>query len=430
MTNGKRNVTNTAAASVVAGLFAAGCLAGDGTTGTGTSDDPIVGGEDWDIELSPWQVALTTDSFGAFCGGSVLTEDWILTAAHCVTRFSEDDPALGILAGVTRVDNDEGDDAQVRGVSEIAIHPDYQSASSGFDIALLRLEEPLELSSSTVSPIAPVTPDDRDAGVQDPGEMASVTGWGATSQGGPTADILQYVEVPIVTHEELEAAYGDVPESQIGAGYLGEGGKDACQGDSGGPLTVRSDDGDEELLAGIVSWGRGCAQADYPGVYEGVEDHYDWIRERVPADDDGDSGDGDGDDGDDGDNGDGDNGDGDNGESWGASDEPNLETVDGGDACTSITVDDSGDASTARVSLEGQHDWRSDLRATLEHDGHSEEVFSTGTFGFGSGSFSLADEDVGGFAGDAQGEWTLCIEDTTTMGDEGVLESWSIEGDS
>ncbi len=114
---------------------------------------------------------------------------------------------------------------------------------------------------------------------------------------------------------------------------------------------------------------------------------------------------------------------------WSASDEPDLATEDGGEVCTSVNVSGSGDASTARVSLEGRHDWRADLRATLSHGGNTEEVFSTGTFDVGAGSFSLTNESVSGFSGDAQGEWTLCIEDTTVFNDTGVLESWSVEGD-
>ncbi len=114
---------------------------------------------------------------------------------------------------------------------------------------------------------------------------------------------------------------------------------------------------------------------------------------------------------------------------WSASDEPNLATEDGGEVCTSVNVSGSGDASTVRVSLEGRHDWRYDLRATLSHGGTTSEVFDVGTFDYGAGSFSVTDESVEGFDGDAQGEWTLCVEDTTVFNDTGVLESWSVSGE-
>jgi Zn-dependent metalloprotease/subtilisin-like proprotein convertase family protein len=114
------------------------------------------------------------------------------------------------------------------------------------------------------------------------------------------------------------------------------------------------------------------------------------------------------------------------GAGWSGSAAPNMPTVDNGTACTSLTVTDSGDASDAFVDLQGTHDWRSILRATLEHDGVVQTVFETGTFPTGYGTFTLADQTVPGFGGDAAGTWTLCVVDTDGYGDTGVLGTWSV----
>ncbi len=111
---------------------------------------------------------------------------------------------------------------------------------------------------------------------------------------------------------------------------------------------------------------------------------------------------------------------------WSASDSPNLAIVDNGTACTSVTVGQTGNAAEANVDLAGIHDWRSILRATLEHNGTTQTVFDTGTFPRNAGSFSLTNQAVAGFSGDAAGTWTLCIIDTDAFGDTGTLETWAV----
>lgn len=111
---------------------------------------------------------------------------------------------------------------------------------------------------------------------------------------------------------------------------------------------------------------------------------------------------------------------------WSASDAPDLATVDNGTVCTSVSVSQDGDAADVHVDLMGQHDWRSILRATLEHGGITQTVFDTGTFPYGAGQFSLSNQAVAGFAGSAQGDWTLCITDTDAYGDTGVLQTWGV----
>ncbi|TVQ28289.1 MAG: peptidase S1 [Wenzhouxiangella sp.] len=240
------------------------------------STERIVGGEDADIEDYPWQVALLDNNDAQECGGSILNERWILTAAHCF-----DTSVPKIRAGVT----DWREPGQTIIVARSIPHPDYDPTTEENDIALLELEAALDLSGARARPIPIMTATQAAAGLQNPGVEAIVTGWGATSEGGVGSNILQVATVPIVSNEDANQAYdqifppGSVTEAMLAAGYLGEGNIDACQGDSGGPLVVP--DGDAFRLAGVVSWGEGCARPEFPGIYARVSHFENWITETI-----------------------------------------------------------------------------------------------------------------------------------------------------
>ena len=248
---------------------------------------PIVGGTDVDVAEAPWQVSvqLTISSTFHLCGGSVLNEYWVLTAAHCVTTGWVD--RLSIRAGISRLSDTEG---QFRDVDAIFIHPDWDAGDLLYDAALLHLSTPLDLTTDTVTPISlspPVSLNaDGDAdGDTAPGTMASVTGWGLLEEAGESPDQLQKVSLPIVSHADAVAAYPDqvVNDSHIVAGFVGEAGKAACQGDSGGALVVPSLSTGQPLMAGIVSWGIGCARSEFPGVYARVSMISEWVAQRMAA---------------------------------------------------------------------------------------------------------------------------------------------------
>jgi len=164
---------------------------------------------------------------------------------------------------------DEGNEQTVV-LSKIIQHEDYNGFTISNDISLLKLSQPLSFNDNV-----------RAIDIPAQGHAASgdciVSGWGTTSEGGSTPSVLQKVSVPIVSDAECRDAYGqsDIEDSMICAG-VPEGGKDSCQGDSGGPLAC-SDTG-STYLAGIVSWGYGCARPGYPGVYAEVSYHVDWIK--------------------------------------------------------------------------------------------------------------------------------------------------------
>jgi secreted trypsin-like serine protease len=237
----------------------------------------IVGGTATTISANPWQVSLQDSTGFHFCGGSVLNANWILTAQHCVNNGSGtlSKPAR-VEAGTTTISGS----GQVRSVAEVIAYPGYVDASKGKDVALLRLSTPLDLSGANVKAIPLVTAADASAGVTNTGVVVRVTGWGTLSSSGSSPDTLQTVDVNIVSNSSAQTSY---PQETITADQLAAAapGKDSCQGDSGGPLTALK--GTTRVLAGVVSWGYGCADSRYPGMYSRVSSFESWITPKISA---------------------------------------------------------------------------------------------------------------------------------------------------
>lgn len=262
------------------------------STGLGvfkSASPQIIGGREADPGAWPWQVALLNSEvddgyYAQFCGGSLLAPNWVLTAAHCVSdRFTGvvvDPSTIDVAVGRHVLSSDAG---QRIATLQIVRHPNYDSRTTDSDVALLRLAE-AAVYTTTVAPVTPLSP--TLASLAAPAVEATVTGWGArnASGGDPNyADALYQVSVPIMEQSTCSVAYdavlgpGSITDNMICAG-LEEGGRDSCFGDSGGPLVVPDGD-DGWLQAGIVSWGIGCAQPGYPGVYTRVTQFYDWVEE-------------------------------------------------------------------------------------------------------------------------------------------------------
>ncbi|XP_076644950.1 trypsin-7 [Halictus rubicundus] len=225
----------------------------------------IVGGHPASIDDHPYQVSLRYNNRHV-CGGAIISEEWVVTAAHCVQRAFT--PLISIKAGTSNL----REDGIVVGAREIITHEMYDPRTSDYDIALIRLKKPLEYGGR-VRPIllAPVA-DHYQAGTK-----AVVTGWGVLKSNGQLANQLRKVEVPLVSNAECAELYGIRPITtrMICAGYVNLGGRDACQGDSGGPMVQHGN------LIGIVSWGFGCARPFYPGVYTRVTVLRSWITEKT-----------------------------------------------------------------------------------------------------------------------------------------------------
>src|SRR5215469_5437713 len=214
----------------------------------------IVGGTDTKIEDHPWQVALSVpwpDGSSSFCGGSLIQDRWVLTAAHCFPSKQPVSPRM--KTGVT--DRETGTWIET---SKVFVHEGYDGHTHENDIALIKLKGNV---AGEVIPLAQGGEELR------PCQMLEITGWGTTAENGAAAAILQKAEVPLVDNGMCNAgdAYnGEIKPGMMCAGYR-EGGIDSCQGDSGGPLVLRGKDG--PVLAGVVSWGEGCARKLRYGVY-------------------------------------------------------------------------------------------------------------------------------------------------------------------
>lgn len=253
---------------------------------TRPSEGPaIVGGREADPGEWPWQVALIRSGgdpyWDQFCGGSLIAPLWVVTAAHCAAEDSAAD--IQVLAGIH--DLQSLDSGYVNfDVKRIIVHPAYEQLNEyDSDIALLELASPAPFRAAGPDqlPIAGIAPVAEGIGSL-AGVESSVTGWGNRSGHGIDYPArLHEVEVPIWAQEACEAAYpAGVTANMLCAG-LPEGGKDSCQGDSGGPLVVYDAEQAQWQLAGITSWGFGCAEPGLPGVYTRVERFTGWIADVV-----------------------------------------------------------------------------------------------------------------------------------------------------
>jgi trypsin len=226
----------------------------------------IVGGQPTQIKLHPWQMAITTSS--AFCGGSLITERWILTAAHCVADRAAATSGMKAKAGTT----DYRKGASWLNVDRVVVHPGYNPKSFENDLALIKLSAGSSGTPIALAAISLVLPK------QQPLE---VTGWGATREGGAGTVTLMKAIVPSVelaTCNNPEAYNGRIKDGMLCAGRA-QGGADSCQGDSGGPLVWRTSEG--PVLVGVVSFGEGCARRLRYGVYTRVSFYRDWIDQTL-----------------------------------------------------------------------------------------------------------------------------------------------------
>ncbi|WP_084736148.1 serine protease [Cystobacter ferrugineus] len=243
------------------------------------SEQEIVGGTNATIAANPWQVSLQDSSGSHFCGGSVLNENWILTAQHCVSENGTISKPAQVAAGSTTLKGMRSS-GQIRPVAEVIVYPGYVDVNQGKDVALLRLAAPLDLSGANVKAIPLATAADEAAGITNAGVVARVTGWGALASSGPmySPDTLQTVDVRLLSNSSAQSSY---PEETIGSDQLAAAspGKDSCQGDSGGPLTVLENG--THVLVGVVSWGDGCADSRHPGMYARVGSFEPWIASQI-----------------------------------------------------------------------------------------------------------------------------------------------------
>ncbi|XP_076322007.1 serine protease 42-like [Tachypleus tridentatus] len=241
----------------------------------------IVGGETSDFGEWPWTISLRQwkkDKFLHKCGAALLNEFWAITAAHCV--HSVPSSQLLLRLGEYNIHSENEPLTHVeRRVQLVASYPKFDRATFEYDLALLRFYEPVKFQRN-ILPIC--IPSGNNTYV---GQNATITGWGRLYEDGPLPDIIQNVDVTVITNRECmdmyrKAGYIEhIPDIFICAG-LSEGGLDSCEGDSGGPMVIQEENG-QWILAGIISWGIGCALPNQPGVYTRITKFSDWINQII-----------------------------------------------------------------------------------------------------------------------------------------------------
>ncbi|XP_034723549.1 transmembrane protease serine 5 isoform X2 [Etheostoma cragini] len=237
----------------------------------------IIGGVEATPGRWPWQVSLYYSNRHT-CGGSIITSQWVVTAAHCVHNYRQPQVSSWVVyAGI--VTRTSAKMAQHTGyaVEKIIYNKNYNHRSHDSDIALMKLRTPLNFSD-TIRPVClPQYDYDLPGGTQ-----CWISGWGYTQADGVhSPDTLKEAPVPIISTKKCNSSCmynGEITPRMLCAGYT-EGKVDACQGDSGGPLVCQ----DENVwrLVGVVSWGTGCAEPNHPGVYTKVAEFLGWIYDMI-----------------------------------------------------------------------------------------------------------------------------------------------------
>jgi trypsin len=243
-------------------LLCGGCARGAEATGAaaeralaGGASAPglrIVGGAVVTSDKYPFLASLRMNAGGHYCGGALITPEWVLTAAHCVFQANGPNVVPDVVTFHDLALSQASAKQLKRTVDQAILHPQYSAALQTNDIALLHLTQP-------VLDIAPIKVG---SAVVDAGVTVTVAGFGSTASGASISNNLREVSVPVADDATCKTAYGQYnPATMLCAGFQA-GGKDSCQGDSGGPLMTS-----DGLVIGVVSFGAGCAAAGQPGVY-------------------------------------------------------------------------------------------------------------------------------------------------------------------
>ncbi|NXI37847.1 TRY1 protein, partial [Galbula dea] len=223
-------------------------------------DDKIVGGYTCAANSVPYQVSLNSGYH--FCGGSLISREWVVSAAHCYKS------RIQVQLGRTNLGITESTQ-QLISAAKIIRHPGYSASTLDNDIMLIKLATPAQLNKAVQTiplPTSCVTT----------GTTCLISGWGNTlSSGSNYPDKLQCLKAPVLSSSTCSDAYpGQITRNMMCVGFV-EGGKDSCQGDSGGPVVCNGQ------LQGIVSWGIGCAKKGYPGVYTRVCNFVSWVQQTM-----------------------------------------------------------------------------------------------------------------------------------------------------
>jgi trypsin len=227
------------------------------------ADQQIVGGQRASIADYSFAVYLATADGFQFCGGTLVDDNKVVTAAHCVAGKTPVD--LAVVAG--REDKESGA-GMVAPVREIWVHPEFKDVRSGNDVALLTLET--RLPYQTIDLVGA-----DQAEIYQAGQPGLILGWGRTAADGQPSRYLLQATVPVMADAECVKSYPAYLAASMTCAGLPQGGVDSCQGDSGGPFIVAG------RLAGVTSWGEGCAAPGKPGVYTRLSTYAALLEEQI-----------------------------------------------------------------------------------------------------------------------------------------------------
>ncbi|KAJ9590567.1 hypothetical protein L9F63_016399, partial [Diploptera punctata] len=229
----------------------------------------IIGGEVSDIRDIPYQVSLSYNRVHR-CGAVIIDRSWCLTAAHCLLNENNDElleqNSVVLKAGTNKLSSK----GITRQISKMIVHPQYDSWSFDYDIALIKVKQPFNFTDKVNAVELPAQNWHPHSNT-----IATVSGWGVINYSTKEmSNVLRKVDVHILSPGVCNEKYPTITARMLCAGDL-ENSKDSCQGDSGGPLVSCG------KLLGIVSWGNDCGSKEFPGVYTKVSKMRNWLRRKT-----------------------------------------------------------------------------------------------------------------------------------------------------